>query len=70
MNNADQTQDSLAVLLIKSMQKNKDTVKEETPESNRIDPCRSVLAVTARMRRTHRESCFACGDGMSGDANT
>lgn len=44
MNNADQAQYSSAVMLIKSMQENKDTVKDETLESNRIDPCRSVLA--------------------------
>lgn len=60
MNNADQAQRSLADMLIKSLQKNKDTVKEEKLDSNRIGPYPGVFAVTDRLHRSSRESRSDC----------
>lgn len=60
MNNADQAQRSPADMLIKSLQKNKDTVKKEKLESNRIGPYPGVFAVTDRLHRSSRESRSDC----------
>ena len=68
MNNADQAQRSLADMLIKSLQKNKDTVKEEKLESNRVGPIRACSPSQIGCIEALGNRIPTAGDSVPGNA--